>query len=93
MALTCLIDKIIPSLEKGEFFVGLFVDLSKAYDTVNHKILLGKLLRYGVRGVAYDWLSNYLSSRTQYVFYNGVDSERMSISCGVTQGSMALTCF
>ena len=88
LALTYLIDKVISSLEKGEYVVGIFVDLSKAFDTVNHKILLGKLFRYGVRGVALDWLSSYLSNRTQYVSYNGVDSECMSISCGVPQGSI-----
>jgi retron-type reverse transcriptase len=62
--------------------------LSKAFDTINHKILIRKLDHYGVRGVAKKWLENYLSNRKQLVNYNGVKSEEMTITAGVPQGSV-----
>jgi len=55
---------------------------------VNHSILLLKLDHYGIRGVAYDWFQSYLSNRQQSVCTNGNDSNHLSISCGVPQGSV-----
>ena len=52
------------------YTAGIFMDLSKAFDTVNHEILLNKLYHYGFRGVSYDWFQNYLSAISQYVSYN-----------------------
>ena len=88
MALIILLDKIVNALEKGECVVGVFLDFSKAFDTVNHKILLQKLDFYGIRGVANEWISSYLSSRTQYVSYVNNTSSHGTISCGVPQGSI-----
>ena len=68
--------------------VGVLMDLSKAFDTLDHKILLDKLYHYGIRGVAHDWFRNYLSDRKQYVYINGTSSEQLPISCGVPQGSI-----
>ena len=88
LALTILLDKISGALDTGNFVLGVFLDFSKAFDTVNHSILLKKLQTYGIRGVAYRWLESYLSNRHQYVCYNGICSSKCSVKCGVPQGSV-----
>ena len=67
MALLDLVDKISCSLDDKLYSIGVFMDLSKAFDTVDHTILLDKLQLYGVRGLACDWLKNYLNNRKQFV--------------------------
>ena len=88
MALTILIDKITSAMDKGEHIIGLFVDLAKAFDTVNHTILLKKLTHYGIRGTALQWIHSYLSERQQSVKFNGNNSTHRNITCGVPQGSI-----
>ena len=88
MAVMTLIDKIIKCLEEGEHVVGVFLDFSKAFDTVDHVILLEKLNHYGIRGAALDWFKSYLNNRKQYVTYNNVASSTKIIKCGVPQGSI-----
>ena len=88
LALIDLHDKISTAFDRGEFSVGIFLDLSKAFDTVNHVILFDKLEHYGIRGLALDWIRSYFSNRKQYVEYNGHRSSRNEISCGVFQGSI-----
>ena len=88
MALLDLIDKISTSIENKEYTLGIFLDLAKAFDTVNHKILLNKLFSYGIRGTAYNWFKNYLSNRHQYVYLNNTKSDNLSVTCGVPQGSI-----
>ena len=88
MALTILVDKIMSALDKGDFVVGVFLDLSKAFDTVNHQILLNKLFKYGIRGLALKWFKSYLCERKQFVVYNNVKSTESLITCGVPQGSI-----
>ena len=83
-----LADKISTALEEGDYVLGLFLDFSKAFDTVNHNILFDKLESYGVRGTALTWSKSYLNEREQYVVFNGVESMRKRISCGVPQGSI-----
>ena len=61
---------------------------SKAFDTINHDILFGKLDHYGVRGVALKWIKDFLSNREQFVIYNGIKSKSRGITCGVPQGSI-----
>ena len=61
-------------MDKGEHIIGLFLDLAKAFDTVNHTILLTKLTHYGIRGTALQWIYSYLSERQQSVKFNGIHS-------------------
>ena len=64
------------------------MDLQKAFDTVDHQILLAKLNHYGIRGVSNDWFKSYLSNRSHYVSINGYESGLAAINCGVPQGSV-----
>ena len=88
MALTILIDKITSAMDKGEHIIGLFVDLAKAFDTVNHTTLLKKLTHYGIRGTALQWIHSYLSERQHSVKFNDINSTHRNITCGVPQGSI-----
>ena len=85
---TDLVDKISNNIDIKKHSIGIFLDLSKAFDTIDHQILLRKLQRYGVRGIACDWFKSYLENRVQYVSYNTKDSDYMKIMCGVPQGSI-----
>ena len=67
---------------------GIFIDLKKAFDTVNHTINLNKLEYYGIRGTSLKWFTSYLSNRTQYVSINNTSSDTKHITCGVPQGSV-----
>ena len=87
-ALISLIEHLKKSLDEGEFGCGIFIDLRKAFDTVNHSILLQKLEYYGIRGVANNWFKSYLSDRYQYVSINGITSDVKPVLCGVPQGSV-----
>ena len=88
MALMTLMDQLITSLENGEYTIVIFLDFSKAFDTIDHVILLKKLLHYGIRGSALKWFESYLSNRKQYVTYNGITSSTQTIRCGVPQGAI-----
>src|SRR5271156_5356648 len=79
MPLLEMYDKISLAIDNNEYAVGIFLDLSKAFDTVDHNILLKKLSYYGVRGIARDWFSSYLNNCTQYVNLNGTKSNLKSI--------------
>ena len=83
-----LTDNIRKFIDKGRLVGALFVDLSKAFDTLSHAILLGKLRSYGIKGIALDWFKNYLFNRKQFCEIDGVRSELNSIVCGVPQGSI-----
>ena len=68
--------------------LSIFIDLSKAFDTIDHKILLKKLQHYGVRGNAYSLLESYLSNRIQYIHALKTNSETLTVIYGVPQGSV-----
>ena len=87
-ALLNLTENIQQEIDKGRFGCGIFIDLQKAFDTVDHKILISKLEHYGIRGLSNHWFSSYLSERKQYVSINGYNSDLKSIQCGVPQGSI-----
>ena len=83
-----LTEVIRDTLDNKTFGCGISIDLQKAFDTVNHKILLAKLEHYGVRGCALEWFRSYLSDRKQYVSVKGGNSNLLSVTCGVPQGSV-----
>ena len=84
------LDKIILALNKPnpEYTLGIFLDLKKAFDTVDHGVLLAKLNHYGFRGLANTWFKNYLGNRKQFVHINGENSSHKEMLCGVPQGSV-----
>ena len=86
-ALLEITEKIKETIDNKKYGCGIFIDLRKAFDTVNHEILLKKLEHYGIRGKALTWFTPYLTNRKQYVFLNGERSESKYITCRVPQGS------
>ena len=68
--------------------LSIFIDLKKAFDTVDHSILLKKMDFYGIRGTSQTWFQSYLSEREQYVTINGIESDKVKMICGVPQGSV-----
>ena len=83
-----LIDRIMNDIENRNISIAIFLDLSKAFDTLDHKILLHKLNYYGIKNTEYKWFSSYLENRTQYVEINNVKSNMLNITTGVPQGSI-----
>ena len=87
-AIINIIERIRQSLDNGQLACGVFVDLQKAFDTVDHEILCSKLNHYGIRGVANSWFKSYLSSRLQFVSIANSKSELRLMEYGVPQGSV-----
>ena len=83
-----LVDYLTYKLDNGIIPINIYIDLSKAFDTLIHSILLDKLSHYGVNGVAKKLLQNYLSNRHQVVDFNGSTSDTLEIKTGVPQGSV-----
>ena len=81
-------ESIYRNLNDRKHTMSVFVDFSKAFDTVNHSILLSKMWKYGIRGRAHSWFDSYLKDRGQRVRVNGVCSDRSLLSVGVPQGSV-----
>ena len=82
------VDRIAQKLDEGEVPFTIFIDLSKAFDTLDHTILLRKLQYYGIRGTALTWFKSYLTGRTQSVKFNDVISDPLTLQTGVPQGSV-----
>ena len=87
-ALIEITEKIRKTIDSRKYGCGIFIDLRKAFDTVNHEILLMKLEHYGIRGNMLKWFQSYLTNRKQFVSVNNTSSELKDIKCGVPQGSV-----
>ena len=87
-ALISITEEIRKALDNNEFSCGVFLDFQKAFDTVNHKILIDKLHHYGVRGVTLSWFELYLTNRIQQTIVNDTVSDRIEVTHGVLQGSV-----
>ena len=84
-----LVNKNLKSFENNCYTLGVFIDLTKTFDTVNHNILLKQLFQYGVRGNTLKFLQSYLHSKKQYIAYtNSSKTEFKNMICGVPQGSI-----
>ena len=83
-----IVNKIHQAIEEKSYSCGIFLDFSKAFDTVDHNILIRKLERYGIRGVANDWFISYLTNRKHYVSLNNTCSNLHNVTCGIPQGSV-----
>ncbi len=71
-AVTQFIHDTLLAIDNKQFTIGIFLDLSKAFDTIDHSILVENLPHYGMRGLALKWFKSYLSNRQQYVKYNKI---------------------
>ena len=87
-ALINITETIREALDQGKIACGFFVDFQKAFETVNHSVLLDKLSHYGIIELMNDWFSSYLSNRQQFVSVLGFDSKQLSMKHGVPQGSV-----
>ena len=88
MALIEVVDQIYQYLDRREYVVGVYLDLQKAFDTVNHQILLAKLFNCGIRGNTYNWFCSYLNCRKQFTVVDKAWSDTKYIAYGVHQGSV-----
>ena len=88
MALNQLVNNITSAIDNRESTAGVFLDLSKAFDTIDHHILLNKLDHYGIRGHSFNWVSSYLTNRMQLVQFTSACSQPEPIVCGISQGSI-----
>ena len=88
LALVTLLEYISKAMDKNLYTVGVFVDLRKAFDTLNFEVLLNKLNHIGIRGIANTWVRSYLTNRKQYVVINTASSKMNVVRQGVPQGSI-----
>ena len=88
MAILDMVEKVRSAWAQKNKALGVFIGLKKAFDTVDHCILLSKLDHYGIRGNTLKLLESFLQGRTQYVCYGGFESHRGQVECGVPQGSV-----
>ena len=87
-AVNALLHNFVKCLENKEVGFCILLDFAKAFDTVNHDILLAKLEYYGIRGLALNWFKSYLSKRMQCTVIGNIQSNLNLVKCGVPQGSI-----
>ena len=87
-ALINFVNKVANAVDCQKYLAGIFLDLSKAFDTLNHEILLSKLEAYGITGSAHQWITNYFCNRIQFVQIGNSKSDSLRQICGVPQGSI-----
>ena len=87
-ALLDLLEEITKAHDENKHTIGVFIDLRKAFDTIDHDLLLEKLDNFGVRGTSNNWLNSYLKNRKQFVSLNNTSSSLSQVLCGVPQGSV-----
>ena len=88
LSLINLTNQITKLTDEGRVTAGILIDFAKAFDTIDHTILLNKMCHYGVRGLPLEWFKSYLNNRYQVVCYDGMKSTLKEIICGVPQGSV-----
>ena len=88
MALLSLLDDISNEINNKNHSIGIFIDISKEFDTIDHNLILKKMEYYNIRGIFLNWFHNYLSNRKQFVYRNGVNFTLLPITCGVPQGAI-----
>ena len=88
LALLEVVETLYANLDVDNYGLGIYLDLQKAFDTVDHNILLSKLSHYGIRGNALNWFETFLKGRKQFTSVNGACSKTSVIGCGVPQGSV-----
>ncbi len=76
------------AIEGKNYSCGIFLHFSKAFDTIDHTILIRKLEKYGIRGIGKEWLDSYLTNRQHYVSLNNISSDLSTINCVILQGSV-----
>ncbi len=86
LALIEIVDNILKAMEEGKLVAGIFLDLSKVFDTIDHVILLDKLQHYGILGQPHDWFRSYLDNRQQFTIANNMNSSLKTVTHGVLQG-------
>ena len=84
-AILLLVNQLYQSFDESKFTLGIFIDLSKAFDTVDHKILTKKLELYGIKVCNLRWFESYLSNRKQFITYGDKQTNIETIICGVPQ--------
>ena len=87
-ALNLFSSNIYSALNNSHSVLSIFIDFAKAFDTVNHKILLDKMYHYGIRGPIHSWFKDYLTDRNQITVFKGENSSSSTITHGVPQGSI-----
>ena len=88
MAILDLNQYVLSKIESKLLTIGVFIDISKAFDSIRHDLLLRKLYHYGIRGQMYDWCYSYLNGRQQYITINSSESLLLATTSGVPQGSI-----